>query len=76
MPTLCMEGLISVDICDLARLENRAGFSRSSVLETVSYKRISTSIKRKGQKSKTGRRRGNKDYESAALTIELRARVN
>jgi hypothetical protein len=33
------------------------------------------SIKQKGPRSKTGPLRGNKDYESAALTIELRAQT-
>ena len=66
-------GLISV-ICERARKPH--GFSiHVSVLKTIIYKQISTGIKQEGPKSKTGRKRGNKDYESAALTIELRAQA-
>jgi len=75
MPTLCMDGFVWVDICDLHRAENDTVRSHVSILKTIRYKQVSTGIKREGSKSKTGRHRGNKDYESAALTIELRARV-
>src|SRR5580658_4837706 len=75
MPTLCMDRFVSVDICDLRQAGTHAGIWPSSILETIGYKQISTGIKQKGPKSKTGRQRGNKDYESAALTIELRARA-
>jgi hypothetical protein len=75
MPTLCMDGFVSVNICDLRRAENRTALVHASVLKTTVYKHLSTGIKQEGSKSKTGRQRGNKDYESAALTIELRARM-
>jgi hypothetical protein len=68
-----MDGFVSVNICDLCWAENRTVASCPSVLKTIIYKQVSTGIKQEGQKSKTGRQRGNKDYESAALTIELRA---
>src|SRR5580658_4370561 len=76
MPTLCMDRFVSVDICDLRQAGTHAGIWPSSILETIGYKQISTGIKQKGPKSKTGRQRGNKDYESAALTIELRAQTS
>jgi len=66
MPTLCMDGFVSVNICDLRRAENRTVSSHSSFLKTIIYKQISTGIKQEGWKSKTGCKRGNKDYESAA----------
>jgi hypothetical protein len=75
MPTLCMDGFVPVNIYDLHRTENRTFPAHTSVLKTIIYKQISTGIKQEGSKSKTGRRMGNKDYESAALTIELRAQT-
>ena len=75
MPTLCMDGFGSVDICDLRWAENRTVQANASVLKTIRYKQISTGTKQEGSKSKTGCQRGNKDYESAALTVELRARL-
>ena len=68
-----MDGFVPVNIYDLRRTENRTVSANASVLKTIIYKQISTGIKQEGSKSITGRRRGNKDYESAALTIELRA---
>jgi len=73
MPTLCMAGLVSVDICDFVAGRKSHGFTLISILKTIRYKVISTGIKRKDPMSKIGRQSGNKDYESAALTIELRA---
>ena len=75
MPTLCMDGFVWVNICDLRQAENSMVSVHASVLKTIIYKQVSTGIKQEGSKSKTGRRRGNKDYESAALTIELRAQT-
>ena len=70
-----MDGFVSVDICDLRQAEIRTVSVHASYLKTIIYKQISTGIKQEGSKSKTGRQGGNKDYESAALTIELRARA-
>ena len=75
MPTLCMDGFVWVDICDLRRAENRMKINLISSLKTITYKQISISRKRVDVIPKTGRQRGNKDYESAALTIELRAQT-
>ena len=70
-----MDGFVSVDICDLHRAENSTVSAHASLLKTIIYTQISTGIKQEGSKSKTGSYRGNKDYESAALTIELRAQI-
>src|SRR4029077_13810281 len=76
MPTLCMDGFVWVDIRDLRRAENRMNTNLRSVLKTITYNQISTNRKRGDVISKIGRQRGNKDYESAALTIELRAQTS
>ena len=70
-----MDGFVSVNICDLRQTESRTGLTLSSVLKTIIYKQVSTGRKQEDPKSKTGTQGGNKDYESAALTIELRAQT-
>ena len=75
MPTLCMDGFVWLDICNLRPAENCAGTCGINILKATTYNQISTGRKRNDVVFKTGRQRGNTDYESAALTIELRAQT-
>ena len=70
-----MDGFVWVNICDLRQAENSMASVHASVLKTIIYKQVSTGRKQEDPKSKTGTQGGNKDYESAALTIELRAQT-
>jgi hypothetical protein len=70
-----MDGFIWADICILSVAGNCTGIYLVSGLKTITYKQISTGTKRDDVMSKTGPEWGNKDYESAALTIELRAQT-
>jgi hypothetical protein len=73
MPTPRMDRLVPIDICELHWRRDGAWDSVPSVIETRRYKSVSPGTGREWSLVAEETRACNKDYESAALTIELRA---